>query len=207
MSPQFGFSFNAPSQSSCSSGFAASRKRGRMDDDVDDCNAGHAPEQRKLSLAAHRSTAGANEVATFHPLGAEENLRMLASLGLLPGGAQHGASSGGSPGSVSSANSSPISSTISLHGGYFPSSTSNSAYPNVQPYAAQQAFLKAQQAASCGGGMDIDPTPSRARHGPHCGGIPQLYVSRGQGCALYARCPSCDFSWEVVEAQTLSYSC
>lgn len=102
MTPQSAFTFNMPQPSS----FAASRKR-KMDDSddgQDSSSMAPSPEQRKLTLAAHHKMAS-NEVATFHPLGAEENVRMLATLGLLPGGginAQYGA---GSPGSASSANS------------------------------------------------------------------------------------------------------
>lgn len=53
--------------------------------------------------------------------------------------------------------------------------------------------------------MEVDPSPSR--HGPQCTGLPQLYMCTDFSTALFARCPNCDFSWEVNNGgHSLCYS-
>ncbi|CAO1613905.1 unnamed protein product [Parajaminaea phylloscopi] len=151
-------------------------------------------ERRKF---VYRGSSASSQMATFLPLGAEENVKMLISLGLL---AADSNLAGNASDATSSANSSPASRTTNLETSYFPSGH----YPNVAPYAASLALAQAREAD----GMQVDPSP--AQHGPQCMALPQLYVSRECGSALYARCPDCNFSWEVRSddgrGQTLTYS-
>lgn len=185
----------------------------------------HFDAARKMGPATHRKS-DSDEVARFLPLGAEENLKMLASLGLLPASAMpnsgNGTGSNNSECEVPSVlhcpsewktdltvlafprhTGSPTSATLSSgESGYF----GNGHYPDVNPYGAQSAMaMQPGLNGASGMSMEVDHSPSR--HGPQCTGLPQLYMCTDFSTALFARCPNCDFSWEVNNGgHSLCYS-
>lgn len=206
--------------------FSASSRKRKEFDESDDLDAPlNIAERRKVSIGGKREIVvtrdrltdltsphrrlqmplpsykarGGDQPAMFHPLGAEDNLKMLSQLGLLPGQQpqQQLTSSTSNSSLYNGSNDSPTSalSTSSFFGsssnqpdGYF----GGGHYPNVDPYGPQAAFNRAQEA------MEVDPA---ARvHGPSCTSLPQLYVAHTQGSSLMARCMDCQHSWQVQDA-------
>ncbi|CAO1617078.1 unnamed protein product [Sympodiomycopsis kandeliae] len=177
---------------------SSNRKRKEM---MDDHMNGQAPmqipERRKLALP--RGSSAGNQVAMFHPLDAQDNLKMLANMGLISGPNASNAWSVGVNDSPKSTSSDSLPGTSD--DGYF--SAGHGQYPNVAPYGGQ-TFNQGQESSD----MDIDPCA--AKHGPSCTSLPQLYVSTESGSTLLARCRDCNFSWEVQSpsgpSHCLSYS-
>ncbi|PWN21647.1 hypothetical protein BCV69DRAFT_282361 [Microstroma glucosiphilum] len=168
----------------------ASRKRKEMEEEAGGNGQINIAERRKIALPSRKSDG--HQTATFHPLGAEDNLRMLASLGLLETRASTSRlPMNGSPTSASSDASSSDHYFSSSHAGH---------YPNVEPYHRHN------MSASSSGSMDIDPSTPAHGHGPQCSSLPQLYICHEMDSALYARCVDCSHSWHVGPGQSLSYS-
>jgi hypothetical protein len=144
----------------------------------------------QIALPSRKSDG--HQTATFHPLGAEDNLRMLASLGLLENRASSSRlTMNGSPTSASSDSSYSDNYFSSSHAGH---------YPNVEPYHRHN------MSASSSSSMDLDPSTPANAHGPQCSSLPQLYICHEMDSALYARCVDCSHSWHVGPGQSLSYS-